>query len=716
MSLIENYSKELRTYISTNTKFINDASFQTKEQLSENPSIIEDYIERELSTEQTHCLFFYLTYLIQDSNFLNQLIENINKKFCEKNIKAREMPEIHYLIVYKNSEEKFLDENINKIKNYFEDYLKQVKEAEELVKLKQKMEEEERIKLQKEKEERERFILPKINKFELEEINQNSVIISVPLYGEKEIINKNKTNITNCSEKYSKEKIEYVVYLYDRESHKYDKRIIPKKEENIIKNKTGTKYKLEINNLEPNCIYLFLLGVKFGKNYSNPTSNKFYFITSPEIKYGKIFIFGDYNNKNNLVDVNEQEDVIQLPKGKESYTDCLSQEKTVVPLLYKDIIQNISISSTKTLFLNSNNMVIISGQIIYTNAKDDTEEYYEGSFPEDKIIKKSDINYASVPPYLITFPYPGIKIKKICAGETHCLALDSKGEVYSWGENTFGQLGLGKDIDDIIGNPTKIKFDVFDLDGHKCLTDQKPIFYDIASGAYSSLALCIFNNRQILYYWGNGAGILNNDSNIIQSTYPIPIPGIDNIKKIYARNNSIGIFCWDKEKKLNVLYIHGTEKFGIDAGIGMYEKPKPCIVNFFRDEGIDVLGVNFSNECISILGKNKKGEIEVYLRGKIIKRLFDNKEWNRKFMKLEKNWTKDVVSISPQDDVIFFLLKDGVVKKLEKKGNNLIEKEIKIEGYDDALKELNTSDINEIEFQSFLDENFVVFYQSKKKI
>ena len=84
-------------------------------------------------------------------------------------------------------------------------------------------------------------------------------------------------------------------------------------------------------------------------------------------------------------------------------------------------------------------------------------------------------------------------------------------------------------------------------------------------------------------------------------------------------------------------------------------------------------------------------------------------------MKLEKNWTKDVVNISPQDDVIFFLLKDGVVKKLEKKENNLIEKEIKIEGYDDALKELNTSDINEIEFQSFLDENFVVFYQSKKK-
>ena len=29
-------------------------------------------------------------------------------------------------------------------------------------------------------------------------------------------------------------------------------------------------------------LYLFLLGIKFAENYSNPTSNKFYFITSPK--------------------------------------------------------------------------------------------------------------------------------------------------------------------------------------------------------------------------------------------------------------------------------------------------------------------------------------------------------------------------------------------------------------------------------------------------
>ena len=35
--------------------------------------------------------------------------------------------------------------------------------------------------------------------------------------------------------KYAKEKLEYVVYLYNNETFKYDKKIIEKKEENILK-------------------------------------------------------------------------------------------------------------------------------------------------------------------------------------------------------------------------------------------------------------------------------------------------------------------------------------------------------------------------------------------------------------------------------------------------------------------------------------------------
>ena len=63
---------------------------------------------------------------------------------------------------------------LNKIKNFFEDYLMQLKKAKEYEELKKKLEEEARIEEQKEKERRERFILPKINKFELIEIKENS--------------------------------------------------------------------------------------------------------------------------------------------------------------------------------------------------------------------------------------------------------------------------------------------------------------------------------------------------------------------------------------------------------------------------------------------------------------------------------------------------------------------------------------------------------------
>ena len=708
---IENYSKELRNYISSNTKLITDNSFQTKEQLAENISILEEYIEREMSFQEIKCLFFYLTYIIKDDNFRNQIISNINKKFSKKNIKAREMPDIKYIFVYKTSDEEFLNQNINKIKQYFEDYFTHMKEAQENEKLKRKLEEEARLEAIKEKQKRERFILPTINTCEIIDVSENSVIIKVPLYEESEIINKNKYIITNCIEKYGKTELEYVVYFFNKEKGTYEKKIFKKIKENIEDN----KYIIKITELKENQIYLFLLGIKFAENYSNPTSNKFYFITSPKLKYGKIFVYGDYMYKHNFVDIDENEKNIKLPNNAKSYRDCLENEKTLFPLLYGDIIQDIDTSEKRTCCVNSAGIVIEAGEVVSVQPGD----YFEGCFPEDQEINTDEtsleITLENVCPYQIVFPSPKIRIKKISVGERHCLALSSMGECYSWGLNDFGQLGLGKDKNVIIGNPTNIKFDIFDLDGHKYITEQKPIFYEIATGAYSSLALAMFNNRQILYFWGNGAGVLNESSSkIIQSSYPIPISGVDNIKKIYSRCNSIGIVCWDKNKKINILYIHGTQKFGIDAGIGMYDRPKPIIVNFFKDKNINVLSVNFSNNCMSVIGKNKEDINEVYLRGEINFKLFGFKEYKSKFMKLEKDWAKNVVAISPQEKAVFFLLNNGVVKKLGLKAKTLCEKDIKIEGYDEELKYLDIENIDKIKFQSFLDENFVVFYQKRE--
>ena len=708
---IENYPEELRNFITKNTKFINDDSFQKKEELAQNPEIIEEYIEKEMSFEEIKCLFFYLTYLIEDDLFRNTIITNINKRFTEQNIKAREMPEIHYILVYKISEEEFLNNNINKINQFFEDYISQLKEALEYEEIKRKMEEDMKLEEIREQIRRERFILPKINTCEIIDIDDNSITINVPLYAEHEIINKNRYAIKDCIERYSKTEIQYVFYLYNEEKKMYDKIIISKDKKYI--NYEKNKYKIKISNLKPNQIYLFLLGVKFAENYSNPTSYKYYFMTPPKKRNGKIIIYGEKKHKNNFVDIDNDEDKIELPKYIKSYKECFKDEKTIFPLLYGNTIEDVSVSDMRACCVISEGKVVESGSIINVQPGD----MFEGTFPKEEAIRVDDpsliVEYYNSLPFQIEFPNEKIKIRKICVGAGHCLALSTWGECYSWGENDFGQLGLGKETNEIVGNPTKIKFDIFESDGHKCITDQKPLFYDIATGNYSSLALGVFNNKQILYYWGNGAGVLNDDSTkIIQSIYPKPIVGLDNIIKIHARFNSIGIFCYDKEKQLNILYIHGTQKFGIDAGIGLYNKPKPIIVNFFRDNYINVLSVNFSITCMSVIGKNiKTNKIEVYLRGELCKRLYGFKEYKRNFMKLESEWNEQVVAISPQEKILFILLKDGTIKKIWNDGKKVNEKNFKITGYD--LNYLNMEDIEAVKFFSFFDENIVIFYPQK---
>jgi len=47
-------------------------------------------------------------------------------------------------------------------------------------------------------------------------------------------------------------------------------------------------------------------------------------------------------------------------------------------------------------------------------------------------------------------------IKKICGGHQHSAILTDDGEVYIWGRNNFGQLGLGKKADEEVAEPTRL--------------------------------------------------------------------------------------------------------------------------------------------------------------------------------------------------------------------------------------------------------------------
>ena len=70
------------------------------------------------------------------------------------------------------------------------------------------------------------------------------------------------------------------------------------------------------------------------------------------------------------------------------------------------------------------------------------------------------------------------KIIAIASGQTHCMALTEKGEIYSWGNGQGGRLGHGDSIGQ--NGPVKIQFfqgikivDIVCGDQHSgCITEQ----------------------------------------------------------------------------------------------------------------------------------------------------------------------------------------------------------------------------------------------------
>ncbi|ESO04641.1 hypothetical protein HELRODRAFT_99528 [Helobdella robusta] len=120
----------------------------------------------------------------------------------------------------------------------------------------------------------------------------------------------------------------------------------------------------------------------------------------------------------------------------------------------------------------------------------------------------------------------GTKITKICAGGWHNLAISEDGDIYSWGWNRFGQVGLPfKDENE---------FDSWVDDGDNNNDDDKNIITDIACGARHSL--CQSANGRV-YSWGwNVFGQLGYDSEEESRWQPTEITFFRSFKskRIYA--------------------------------------------------------------------------------------------------------------------------------------------------------------------------------------
>jgi alpha-tubulin suppressor-like RCC1 family protein len=93
-----------------------------------------------------------------------------------------------------------------------------------------------------------------------------------------------------------------------------------------------------------------------------------------------------------------------------------------------------------------------------------------------------------------------VKFVSSCCGDTHTLVLSDKGEIYSFGGNSFGQLGIGDGPDADV-----------DLDGspyvpipRKIVFAEQIVIVKIACGDQHSLAL---DNKGELYSWGSNIGV-----------------------------------------------------------------------------------------------------------------------------------------------------------------------------------------------------------------
>lgn len=129
------------------------------------------------------------------------------------------------------------------------------------------------------------------------------------------------------------------------------------------------------------------------------------------------------------------------------------------------------------------------------------------------------------------------KIVDITAGQKHALALGIDGMIWAWGNNSHGQLGIGKDVKK--SNPVLIP----------TLTD----IIDIDCGEYHTVAL---RKDGTVWTWGdNTYGQLGDGTHETKSE-PVMVKGISNITSISAgRYHTLALsddgtlWVWGKNKK-----------------------------------------------------------------------------------------------------------------------------------------------------------------------
>lgn len=122
-------------------------------------------------------------------------------------------------------------------------------------------------------------------------------------------------------------------------------------------------------------------------------------------------------------------------------------------------------------------------------------------------------------PSTVTLP-SGVVARAVAAGGNHALLLSTTGDVYAWGRNTSGQLGLGDQNPRAV--PTKVTLPAAAV--------------SIAAGREFSVA-ALSDGR--VYTWGlNGDGQLGNGSRFSSLT-PVEVTGLAGVTAVAAGNSHV---------------------------------------------------------------------------------------------------------------------------------------------------------------------------------
>lgn len=149
----------------------------------------------------------------------------------------------------------------------------------------------------------------------------------------------------------------------------------------------------------------------------------------------------------------------------------------------------------------------------------------------------------------VHIPLTGCLIRDISCGKNFCLALSCTGQIYSWGYNTYGQLGCG----DYLHRPNANR------------VISKQFFTKIQAGYQNCYAEDDKNNK---YAWGKNISLRY----VVSSQQNIPVPFCDNhqnsprkldfysttnIQRVEIGNSLYGFLCSDKR-----LYTMGKNTYG----------------------------------------------------------------------------------------------------------------------------------------------------------